>query len=176
MRRAPAAAAAAAAAALLLLSLAAPAAAKPSEFTPSVVMTNFGEMGAPCFQMVDNAARLNANSIKFVPTVHYWGNAEHIGRFCYRWVCGMEAGAPPGRRAQQRRSRGNGCHVCADSALLGQRRAHRPRLLPVRGAGRGSWRQAGKRGRGSAPPGRRQRQRRRSGGRGGRPRSMLCAL
>jgi hypothetical protein len=26
-----------------------------AEFTPSVVMTNMGEMGAPCFTMVDNA-------------------------------------------------------------------------------------------------------------------------
>ncbi len=86
-RRQPAAAAAAAALAALLalVALAPRAAAAVSEFTPSVVMTNFGEMGQPCIQMVDNALKLKANSVKFVPTVHYWGNAERIDKFCYRW-------------------------------------------------------------------------------------------
>lgn len=81
----PAALAAALALALALCLPAAPLAdAAAAEFTPSVVMTNFGEMGAPCIKMVDNASKLNANGVKFVPTVHYWGTAEKIDRFCYR--------------------------------------------------------------------------------------------
>jgi hypothetical protein len=78
--------AAALAAVALLLAAPAPVAAGVAEFVPSVVMTNFGEMGGPCFAMVDKAAGLNANSIKFVPTVHYWGSAERIDKYCYRWV------------------------------------------------------------------------------------------
>ncbi|KAI8466695.1 MAG: hypothetical protein J3K34DRAFT_432891 [Monoraphidium minutum] len=69
---------------------AAPAGAAVAEFTPSIVMTNFGEMGAPCLQMVDNAAKLNANQIKFVPTVHYYGSESRIDSYCYRnenWGC-----------------------------------------------------------------------------------------
>jgi hypothetical protein len=76
--------AAALGAALALALLPAFAAAGVSEFTPSIVMTNFGEMGQPCLTIVDNAAKLNANQIKFVPTVHYWGTAESIDKFCYR--------------------------------------------------------------------------------------------
>ncbi|GBG00356.1 hypothetical protein Rsub_13088 [Raphidocelis subcapitata] len=86
----PLLAAALAAAAALLLAAPAPAAAAVAEFVPSVVMTNFGEMGGPCFSMVDKAASLNANSIKFVPTVHYWGSADRIDKYCYRdesWNC-----------------------------------------------------------------------------------------
>ncbi|KAI8466523.1 MAG: hypothetical protein J3K34DRAFT_433415 [Monoraphidium minutum] len=81
----------AACAAIALVALAAsPAAAAVSEFVPSVVLTNMGDMGQPCIQMVDNAAKLKSNSIKFVPTVHYWGSAEQIGRYCIRdqdWNC-----------------------------------------------------------------------------------------
>jgi hypothetical protein len=127
LTRAPQPAAAAAAALLLLLLAAAsPAAARVSEFTPSIVMTNMGEMGQPCLQMVDNAARLNANSVKFVPTVHYWGNAEHIGKYCYRCGGGLERnpGAANLRRGRPRAGGGG----------LERARTERPRGLP--GGGR----------------------------------------
>ena len=81
---------------LLLLSalLAAPArvaaGVRGSEFSPTVVMTNLGEMGDKCLGMVDRALGFNAKSIKFVPTVHYYGGEDHITSFCIRdesWAC-----------------------------------------------------------------------------------------
>lgn len=57
---------------------------KGAEYSPSVVVTNLDEMGGPCLTMVQNALQYNAKSIKFVPTVHYWGSEKHIDSFCYR--------------------------------------------------------------------------------------------
>jgi len=77
--------------ALLGAAAAAPALGRnAAEFSPSIVLTNMGEMGQPCHQMVQRAIATNAKSIKFVPTVHYYGSETHIDRFCLRdeyWAC-----------------------------------------------------------------------------------------
>jgi hypothetical protein len=71
--------------ALLGAAAAAPALGRTgAEFSPSIVLTNMGEMGQPCHQMVQRAIATNARSIKFVPTVHYYGSETHIDRFCLR--------------------------------------------------------------------------------------------
>lgn len=91
------------AALLLLLGACAVAHGFPSkgaEFSPSVVLTNLGEMGAPCHQMVQNAINTGAKSIKFVPTVHYWGSEKHIDKFCIRWGGCVLTAAPPGLQLQ----------------------------------------------------------------------------
>ena len=71
--------------ALLGAAAAAPALGRnAAEFSPSIVLTNMGEMGQPCHQMVQRAIATNAKSIKFVPTVHYYGSETHIDKFCLR--------------------------------------------------------------------------------------------
>lgn len=65
--------------------LAGVAEAKGAEFTPSVVLTTMKEMENSCEQMVDNALTLNSKSIKFVPTVHFYGSETNINSYCYRY-------------------------------------------------------------------------------------------
>jgi hypothetical protein len=65
----------------------APARAKGGEFSPSVVLTSFEEMQNNCESMVRNALSLNAKSIKFVPTVHYYGSESSLNSYCFR--CGI---------------------------------------------------------------------------------------
>lgn len=55
-----------------------------AEFTPSVVLTTVKEMENNCEQMVDNALALNSKSIKFVPTVHFYGSETNINSYCFR--------------------------------------------------------------------------------------------
>jgi hypothetical protein len=65
-------------AALCVVLLLAPArvSAGGAEFSPSVVLTTVREMENNCEAMVDNALALNAQSIKFVPTVHFQGSVR----------------------------------------------------------------------------------------------------
>jgi hypothetical protein len=73
---------------LCLAALLAHAAAKQGgEFSPSVVLTSLDEMANNCDQMVNNALQLNAKSIKFVPTVHYYGSESSLNSYCYRCAC-----------------------------------------------------------------------------------------
>lgn len=65
------------------------AAAKAGEFSPSVVLTTVREMENNCEAMVNAALATNAKSIKFVPTVHFYGSETSIDSYCYRedwWV------------------------------------------------------------------------------------------
>lgn len=55
-----------------------------AEFTPSIVLTTVKEMESNCEQMVDNALTLNSKSIKFVPTVHFYGSETNINNYCFR--------------------------------------------------------------------------------------------
>uniref|UniRef100_A0A383VIG4 Glycoside hydrolase family 5 domain-containing protein n=1 Tax=Tetradesmus obliquus TaxID=3088 RepID=A0A383VIG4_TETOB len=64
--------------------LASAAAKQGGEFSPSVVLTSLDEMANNCDQMVNNALQLNAKSIKFVPTVHYYGSESSLNSYCYR--------------------------------------------------------------------------------------------
>jgi len=64
--------------------LAATSEAAGAEFTPSVVLTTVKEMENNCEQMVNNALTLNSKSIKFVPTVHFYGSETNINSYCYR--------------------------------------------------------------------------------------------
>lgn len=59
-----------------------------AEFTPSVVLTTVKEMENNCEQMVDNALALNSKSIKFVPTVHFYGSETNINSYCFRYDWG----------------------------------------------------------------------------------------
>lgn len=70
--------------AVSLAALLVTAAAKGGEFSPSVVLTTVDEMQNNCEQMVDNALKLNSKSIKFVPTVHYYGSETSLNSYCYR--------------------------------------------------------------------------------------------
>lgn len=72
---------------LCLAALLTSAAAKGGEFSPSVVLTTVEEMQNNCEQMVANALKLNSRSIKFVPTVHYYGSETSLNSYCYRCVC-----------------------------------------------------------------------------------------
>lgn len=67
-----------------LAALAPTADAAGAEFTPSVVLTTVKEMENNCEQMVDNALTLNSKSIKFVPTVHFYGSETNINSYCFR--------------------------------------------------------------------------------------------
>jgi hypothetical protein len=63
------------------------AAKQGGEFSPSIVLTSLDEMANNCDQMVNNALQLNAKSIKFVPTVHYYGSESSLNSYCYRCAC-----------------------------------------------------------------------------------------
>lgn len=70
--------------ACLMALLVTAAAKKGGEFSPSVVLTSLDEMRDNCEQMVDKALMLNSKSIKFVPTVHYYGSESALNSFCIR--------------------------------------------------------------------------------------------
>jgi hypothetical protein len=55
-----------------------------AEFSPSVVLTTVREMESNCEAMVANALAFGSKSIKFVPTVHFYGSAQQISSYCYR--------------------------------------------------------------------------------------------
>lgn len=71
---------------MYLAALLATAAAKEGEFFPSVVITTVDELQNNCQQMVNNALKLNSRSIKFVPTVHYYGSETNLNSYCYRYI------------------------------------------------------------------------------------------